>query len=267
MLDTQTAANTPAFATYADHGSPQAGFWWGTNPADISTDNTKLVERVELDEAAGLLTFIAFDGSVVAVQPAANPFWFCRECPGFEYWENRKATSNLASCGHPADEDGECSCSWWPERAPAAAAPAAEIYPVFDSCNLLTRDQVADLFKRAAQVIRDGGWTAYPDYEGTEGHDIRGALREAAVQFIWVTYARAPRDGEARDFADELEARLAGVLLMAGTSRRSSTNTNSVYDFETELVRDWRTAQSQHRTEADVIALLTLAAQVVCLTW
>lgn len=23
-----------------------------------------------------------------------------------------------ASCGHPADADGECSCSSWPERAP-----------------------------------------------------------------------------------------------------------------------------------------------------
>lgn len=26
----------------------------------------------------------------------------------------------LASCGHPRDEDGECSCAWWPERAPEA---------------------------------------------------------------------------------------------------------------------------------------------------
>lgn len=25
-----------------------------------------------------------------------------------------------ASCGHPADADGECSCAWWPERAPEA---------------------------------------------------------------------------------------------------------------------------------------------------
>jgi|HubBroStandDraft_4_1064222.scaffolds.fasta_scaffold101299_3 hypothetical protein len=25
---------------------------------------------------------------------------------------------SLASCGHPADADGECSCSYWPERAP-----------------------------------------------------------------------------------------------------------------------------------------------------
>lgn len=23
-----------------------------------------------------------------------------------------------ASCGHPADADGECNCAWWPERAP-----------------------------------------------------------------------------------------------------------------------------------------------------
>jgi hypothetical protein len=30
----------------------------------------------------------------------------------------RTAPRGLASCGHPADEDGECSCSSWPERAP-----------------------------------------------------------------------------------------------------------------------------------------------------
>jgi hypothetical protein len=27
-----------------------------------------------------------------------------------------------ASCGHPADEDGECSCSYWPERAPGVTS-------------------------------------------------------------------------------------------------------------------------------------------------
>lgn len=25
---------------------------------------------------------------------------------------------SLASCGHPANEDGECDCSSWPERSP-----------------------------------------------------------------------------------------------------------------------------------------------------
>jgi hypothetical protein len=28
---------------------------------------------------------------------------------------------SLASCGHPANEDGECDCMWWPERAPITA--------------------------------------------------------------------------------------------------------------------------------------------------
>lgn len=32
--------------------------------------------------------------------------------------ENDRAHRGLASCGHPADEDGECGCSYWPERAP-----------------------------------------------------------------------------------------------------------------------------------------------------
>ena len=30
----------------------------------------------------------------------------------------------LASCGHPANEDGECGCSSWPERAPFVQDPA-----------------------------------------------------------------------------------------------------------------------------------------------
>lgn len=29
--------------------------------------------------------------------------------------------THLASCGHPANEDGECDCSSWPERTPSDA--------------------------------------------------------------------------------------------------------------------------------------------------
>jgi hypothetical protein len=40
--------------------------------------------------------------------------------------------ADLASCGHPRDEDGECSCASWPERAPAPVPQtplaAVEIY-------------------------------------------------------------------------------------------------------------------------------------------
>src|SRR5690242_8599375 len=36
----------------------------------------------------------------------------------------RDARRGMASCGHPADEDGECSCSSWPERAPMPERPA-----------------------------------------------------------------------------------------------------------------------------------------------
>ena len=28
---------------------------------------------------------------------------------------------SLASCGHPRDDDGECNCAWWPERAPVSS--------------------------------------------------------------------------------------------------------------------------------------------------
>ena len=35
-------------------------------------------------------------------------------------WAEEDAAAR-ASCGHLADEDGECSCSYWPERAPYRA--------------------------------------------------------------------------------------------------------------------------------------------------
>jgi hypothetical protein len=36
-------------------------------------------------------------------------------------------STGLASCGHPANEDGECSCSSWPERASFPVVPRGEI--------------------------------------------------------------------------------------------------------------------------------------------
>lgn len=45
-----------------------------------------------------------------AAPPAAAPPQ-PREAPSF-------TPKGRASCGHPADDDGECSCSSWPERAP-----------------------------------------------------------------------------------------------------------------------------------------------------
>ncbi len=31
-----------------------------------------------------------------------------------------EAAQHLASCGHPSNEDGECGCAYWPERAPTS---------------------------------------------------------------------------------------------------------------------------------------------------
>jgi hypothetical protein len=47
--------------------------------------------------------------------PAAGPS--CGDSPGGRSQEG----VSLASCGHPRNEDGECNCAWWPERAPADA--------------------------------------------------------------------------------------------------------------------------------------------------
>jgi hypothetical protein len=43
--------------------------------------------------------------------------------------------TGLASCGHMAGPDGECGCSWWPERAPAyALAPVCQCYSCGGEC-------------------------------------------------------------------------------------------------------------------------------------
>jgi hypothetical protein len=54
-----------------------------------------------------------------------NPPEVAHEDPGMtlaeadEYWAGvaHEAITDLASCGHPANEDGECNCAYWPERA------------------------------------------------------------------------------------------------------------------------------------------------------
>jgi hypothetical protein len=44
--------------------------------------------------------------------------------PASAAWTAPRPLHGFASCGHPANEDGECDCSSWPERAPIATAEA-----------------------------------------------------------------------------------------------------------------------------------------------
>lgn len=145
------------------------------------------------------------------------------------------------------------------------AAPAGT-FPVFKSYNGLSREEVAALFTSAADVIKNVGYTAYPDYEGENGTDIQGAFAAAATRFIWSTYRRAPRLGELRDYAEELVTRLGGVILVAGTVQWGDSD-HAVNDFQTEAAEGSCTKWAKNRTEADMIALLNLAAQMTCLTW
>lgn len=86
--------NIPAQATYADHGCPQYGFYWGQLADDIDLSQPelrKLVTSVELLEDTGSLRLVAYDGAVLADIPANEPFWWSAEAPGFDYWEQRAA--------------------------------------------------------------------------------------------------------------------------------------------------------------------------------
>lgn len=145
-------------------------------------------------------------------------------------------------------------------------APAPAVFPVFKSYNGLTRDNIAVLLTRAASILDEHGWTNYPDYEGYEGHDIRGALKMAADWFISTTYARRPHRGELDDFADELETRIGGALLVAGIAGWG-TAPHAVGNFQSEAALGNCTAWAQYRTAADMIALLNLTSQMTCLTW
>jgi hypothetical protein len=145
----------------------------------------------------------------------------------------------------------------------ATAAPA-EIFPVFRSYNGLTRNNIAALFTRAALVIRDQGYTSYPDYQGETGTDIEGALKTAAEAFIWSAYKRGPRQGEVHDLADELETRLGGVLFVAGAATYGTAD-SAVCNFQTEAAEGKCTSWAKHRTAADMIAILNLAAQLTCM--
>lgn len=146
----------------------------------------------------------------------------------------------------------------------ASTQTAAPVFPIFKSHNGLTRDNIAALFTRAALVIRDEGYTAYPDYEGETGTDIEGALRKTADAFIWITYARAPRQGEVYDLADELATRLGSLLLFSGVITCGMTD-NALGDFQTEAAEGSCTKWAKKRTAADHIAFLNLAAQMVCM--
>jgi hypothetical protein len=68
--------------------------------------------RLRVEVRCDWLTLTAYPVTTAAAIGAAPP-------------QGQRVSSGLASCGHPADEDGECGCSSWPERAPGLYLPGA----------------------------------------------------------------------------------------------------------------------------------------------
>lgn len=86
---------TPTYATWAGHGQPQRGFYWGNDPDGIDTtiNGRKLIEHIEYTAGPGdqLLKLTAYDSTVTAVTPPGQPFWFSADAPSPEYWAQRAA--------------------------------------------------------------------------------------------------------------------------------------------------------------------------------
>lgn len=149
-----------------------------------------------------------------------------------------------------------------------ATAPAAPIFPVFDSSNGLTADQVVAMFRAAAARVASMGHNSYAPDSDQPGISMEIALQFAAEEFISTDYRRAPLDGEVRDLVDELVHRLAGVMYVGGLARNTRPYwgvDGVVWSWERDAARGECTKWAVYRTAADVIALFHLAANLVCL--
>ena len=141
--------------------------------------------------------------------------------------------------------------------SPTATAAAR---PLFDTDTGLTPETVADIFKRAAQVITSAGHTSWPGYEGETGFDIETAVKVAAEERIRDSYAREPMRGEVRDIVEgDLMPRLSGLLYVAGQVRSNQP----VFGVD-GVVSTWED-RSPKVTAADVAGFLNTAALAVLL--
>lgn len=87
----------------------RGGRWPFRRPAPTASDGTKA--RALAEDLRGLIA----DAHTAGRHLAALVYEARQLVPA----------SDLASCGHPRNEDGECPCAWWPERAPEIGGPDA----------------------------------------------------------------------------------------------------------------------------------------------
>lgn len=97
-------------------------------PVDPESHEQLLMESSRLLGTAGALLRL-IDGAAIAAEPydptapalAAAAALARNLQPSYPYDPPAgPPPRGLASCGHPANADGECNCSSWPERAPDA---------------------------------------------------------------------------------------------------------------------------------------------------
>ena len=133
------------------------------------------------------------------------------------------------------------------------------ITPIWQSRTEDTPADLAALYRRAAEIIRDRGYDPYDEYEHAQGISIGAALKLAAsaVRDDWRDVA---------DLAEELETRLAGVLYVTGqafyrTGIRDLSDT--VASWERSHVRIYASTRLRSRTQDEATAVLETAAAML----
>lgn len=91
---------------------------------------------------------------VTPAQSAAGQAYHCGQFRDITRLPGEAAVISLASCGHPANEDGEHDCAWWPERAPDPAPGAYSGSSVTDEAD------PSEVARRAASVAALRGLAA-----------------------------------------------------------------------------------------------------------
>ena len=92
----------------------------------VVTGVREVTEMIQDPEALAAVPLVPVTKMVEDVEWECAPLLASAPVPGLaEHTEAACDTitraADLASCGHPRNEDGECGCAWWPERAPIGA--------------------------------------------------------------------------------------------------------------------------------------------------
>lgn len=140
---------------------------------------------------------------------------------------------------------------------------------LWDSYMGVEPEATAEMFTRAAELVRTQGHNAYGNDDPNPGISISQALRAVAHARLDAEQFGYVGPHHVDELVDELENRLAGVLYLLGQAQGKPMNAMSGVPFT------WEHGTAEHfpnayHGQADIVRLLTLAAamaELVGATW